>query len=202
MRRHFLLLPAVLLLSSCGGGSQPKAEKAPKAPPEAISARSAFQQVFISARTWAQDLQILRVRNLPMEPGKAEPGKAFIWEVTLVSPSKGKLRPYTYSAIEQGNIHEGVFGGPEEVWTGKQGQNTAFLVQAFKVDSTSAFETAAEKSKEYMQKNPDMPITFLLEKTPRYPDPAWRVIWGTSAATSGHSIYVDATTGAFLERMR
>jgi hypothetical protein len=65
-----------------------------------------------------------------------------------------------------------------------------------------AWAVAEENSKEYIAKNADKPINFVLEKTPRHPNPAWRVIWGTSAAASNYSIYVDATTGAFLERMR
>ena len=47
-----------------------------------------------------------------------------------------------------------------------------------------------------------MPVTFLLEFTKRFPNPAWRVIWGESVGTSDFSIFVDATTGEYLETMR
>ena len=46
-----------------------------------------------------------------------------------------------------------------------------------------------------------MNIAFVLEKTSKFPDPAWRVVWGESVGTSNFSIYVDSSTGAFLEKM-
>jgi hypothetical protein len=49
-----------------------------------------------------------------------------------------------------------------------------------------------------MKKYPDKPISYQLEWTGRYPDPAWRVIWGESVGTSDYSVYVDALTGKYL----
>jgi hypothetical protein len=40
-----------------------------------------------------------------------------------------------------------------------------------------------------------------MEQTKRFPDVTWRVIWGESVGTSDYSVYVDATTGQYLERM-
>jgi hypothetical protein len=58
------------------------------------------------------------------------------------------------------------------------------------------------KGAEYDKKNPGKTITFVLEKTSRFTDPAWRVIWGESVGTSNFSIFVDASTGKYLETMR
>jgi hypothetical protein len=194
---------AMVLLASCSSTTEPAAKKKEeKKAGDPVAARFAFHQAFISARTWAQDLQVLRVRNLPLENVKADPGKAAVWEITFVSPSKSKARRYTYSVIETPSIHEGVFGGVEEDFRGSDGQATAFLSAAFKTDSTEAWEKAAAQSKDYIAKNPDVPITFLLEKTQRHPDPTWRVIWGTSVSTSGYSIFVDASTGEYVEKAR
>jgi len=44
-----------------------------------------------------------------------------------------------------------------------------------------------------------MTISMLLEKNKQYPNPAWRIIWGESAGTSGLSVFIDASTGEFLE---
>ena len=201
MKMIRLAFPAVLLfLVSCS--SEAPKKKAEKKAGDPVAARLAFHQTFLTARTWAQDLQVLRVRSIPMEGIKTEPGKAAVWEVTFVSAAKAKARRYTYSVVETPSIHEGVYGGLDEDWRGRDGQATAFLPAAFKVDSTDAWEKAAAQSKEYMAKNPDVPVTFLLEKTERHPDPTWRVIWGTSVSTSGHSIFVDATTGEFVEKAR
>lgn len=196
-----LCVSAAMVLVSCTSEA-PKKAKEPAKAPEPVGALYAFHQCYLSARTWAQDLEILRVANVPLESVKASAGKSGAWEVTFVSASKARAKTYTYSVVEEGNIHQGVFGGLEENWAGRRGQNTSFVTAAFKVDSTKAWAVASEKSKDYMERNPDKPITFVLEKTPRHPNPAWRVIWGTSAATSNYSVYVDATTGEFLERMR
>jgi hypothetical protein len=197
-----VLFSAALLLVSCSSAPPKKAEKAAEKPAEPVGGRYAFYQTFITARTWATDLEIFRVRNIPVENTPAQPGKASVWEVTFVSPSKQKMRVYTYSTIEQDNIHKGVSPGLEDAYTGPRAQSAPFNTAALKIDTPEAWTTAAEKSKEYIQKNPDKIITYWLERTPRHPNPTWRVIWGTSAATSDYSIYVDATTGAFIERMR
>ena len=196
----FVLTAALLVSCSSGSSTAKKEEKAAPQPP--VTARYAYHQAYLSARTWAQDLEILRVRSMAIEGMKAEPGQAPVWEITFVSPSKMKQRAYSYSVVETPSIHQGAFGGLESEWRGRDGQATSFNQAAFKVDSPDAWKTASEKSKEYMAKFPDKPITFLMEKTPRHPDPTWRVIWGTSASTSDYSIYVDAVTGEYLERMR
>ncbi|MDZ4800579.1 MAG: hypothetical protein SGI92_20675 [Bryobacteraceae bacterium] len=197
---HFAVIAGMLLLVSCSSEA-PKKKEAKKAG-DPVAARYAFHQTLLTARTWAQDLQVLRVRSVPVEIVKADPGKAAIWEVTFVSAAKSKARRYTYSVVETPSIHEGVYGGLDEDWSGRDGQATGFLPAAFRIDSTEAWEKAAAQSKDYMAKNPDMPVTFLLEKTPRHPDPTWRVIWGTSVSTSGYSIFVDASTGEFVEKAR
>ena len=59
-----------------------------------------------------------------------------------------------------------------------------------------------QKARIIMQKHPDIPVTFLLEQNSRYPFLSWRVIWGTSVASSGYSVYVNASTGQFVEKIR
>ena len=201
LRKAALFAACAAMLVSCSSEAPKKAAE-PKKPAEPVGGRYAFHQVYVTARTWATDLELLRVRNLPIEDAPTAPGKSAVWEVTFVSPSKGRAKAYTYSVIERENIHQGVFGGAEESYSGPRGQVTSFPIAALKTDTDAAWEVAADKSKEYMEKNPNKPITYLLEKTPRHPNPAWRVIWGTSVASADYSVYVDASTGAFLERMR
>lgn len=197
-----LTMMATALLSCSSAPPKQEAAKEPAKPAEPVGGRYAFHQTYITARTWATDLQILRVRNIHIGNAPTAPGKSAVWEITFVSPSKQRARAYTYSVIEQEPIHEGVFAGLEQSFSGSQGQATPFPIAALKVDTPAAWETAVEHSKEYMAKTTEKTITYLLEKTPRHPDPSWRVIWGTSPATSNYSIYVDASTGAYLERMR
>jgi len=185
-----------------GCSDPPKKAKEPTAPPEPVGAQFAFHQVFLTARTWAPDLLVMRVRDVPMTSVKGEGGKRAAWEVSVVSPSKAKLRTFIYSVVEEGNIHQGVFPAGEESYTGPQGQASAWPVQAFRTDSIAAYNTALEHSADFVKKNPDIPVTFLLEQNKRHPVLTWRVIWGTSVATSGYSVYINASTGEFIEKMR
>jgi len=205
-QKVILCVPLGLLLAACSSEA-PKAtvEKAeePAKPPEAVSAQWAFHQMYLAARNWAADAQPLRLVNVALAEFKSEKGKAGAWQATFVSDSLGRARSYTYSVVEgPGNLHKGVFAGPQESWSGRSGQAKPFPVAAFKVDATAALETAMKKGAEYAKKHADMPINFLLETTPRFADPVWRVIWGESVGTSGFSILVDATTGEYKQTLR
>ncbi|HYZ82767.1 MAG TPA: hypothetical protein VE621_00110 [Bryobacteraceae bacterium] len=192
-----------VLLTSCTSSEPPKKAETPKAPPEPVTGRTAFFRMYSPARIWSPDIQVLRLNSLNLEQLRGEKGKYPAWEATFVSPSKRQARSFTYSVIEAGgNLHEGVFASREEPFSGSSGQATPWAVQAFKIDSDKAYEVALGKSADYVAKNPNKPMFFLLELTPRHPNVAWRVVWGESVGTSDYSIYVDATTGEFLERTK
>lgn len=199
MRRSTLLcLPIALALISCESPAPVAKKKEPEKPPEAVTALHAFQNMFGAARAWAPDVQILQMASIPIKEVKAEKGKYGAWQAVFVSPSRSRSRTYTYSVVEAGgNLHKGVFGTPDEAYT-PRGQAKPFVAQALKRDSDEVFETAAKKSAEQMKKNPDMQIMFLLEQTPRFPNLAWRVIWGESVSASSYSVFVDAATGDYL----
>ena len=198
------LLPALLavvLLTSCS--EAPKSattKKEPEKPLEPLTGRQAFQNMYPAARGWAPDALPLQLKSLQLAEVKADPGKAGAWQCVFVSPGRGRSRIYTWSAIEsEGNLHKGVFAGQEDSYSeGRQAK--PFLIPAIKVDSDEAYETAAKKSAEYMKKNPGKPVNILLELTPRHPNLAWRIIWGETVGTSDYSVFVDASTGQFLER--
>jgi hypothetical protein len=205
MIRLRVLLPiaALALLSSCSDTSSKVTKSAePAKPAEPVGGRYAMYQMFTAARSWSPDVQILRIRNVPVTGVVAEPGKAGAWETVFVSPSHSRAKTYTYSVIEaEGNLHKGVFAGPEESYAGPRGQSQPFLMQAIKIDSDDALKAAMTKAQEYVKKNPDKPINYLAELNPRFPAPTWRVIWGESVGTSNFSIFVDAETGKYLQTM-
>lgn len=205
MLRLYRLLPLMpLLLAGCASSpTKPAAEKAKEhpAPPAPVSSQFAFRQMYLAARNWADDCLPLRLANITLPEYRTVKGKADGWEATFVSPRSKLAKRYTYSVIEgPGNLHQGVFEGPAESWTGRHGE--PFLILAFKVDAATALETALKRGADYASKHATMPINFLLERTPRYPYPQWRVIWGQSVATSGYSILIDATTGLYTQTLR
>jgi hypothetical protein len=208
MHRHttvFAPIVLILLLSACSEAPREAAEKSkePEKPAEPVTGRYAFQQMFVSARAWAPDVQVLQVASIPLQEVKSPPGKAGAWQAIFVSESRRKQRMYTYSVVETvGNLHKGVFAGLEDTYSGPRGLARPFQAAAVRTDSDEAYKTALKHATEYAKKNPSMPISFLLEQTPRFPDAAWRVIWGESVSASNFSIYVDASTGEYLQTMR
>jgi hypothetical protein len=193
---------SLLFLPGCSEEPQ-KAEKKETAPPAPVKGRFALYQMFNAARGWAPDIQVLRLNSIDLPEVKRERGKAAAWQAYFVSAQLGRARSYTYSVIESsGNLHQGVFAGLEESGSGPRGAAQPFLIAALKTDSDEVYQTALKKAAEYEKKYPDKPISFLLEKTGRFPDPAWRVIWGESVGTSNFSVFVDASTGQYLQTMR
>jgi hypothetical protein len=194
------IIAALVVLAGCT--EEPKVKKEEK-PPEPVSAIKAFYAIFANARTWATDAQVLDIKSVDVDEKHAcKEGKCWAWSVNLVSPSKGKLKNFTYSVIEaEGNLHQGVFANLEENFRGSRGQERPFLMQALKKDSTDAYKVAAAKSVDYMKKHPDVPITYEISYTPKHAQPAYRVIWGESVTTSAYSILVDAATGEYAETL-
>jgi hypothetical protein len=193
-----------LLLTGCSSETPaPQAKKAEEKPAESVTGRQALQQMYIAGRGWAPDIQPLKMNSILLPEVKAEPGKAAAWQVMFVSPSQRKGRIYTYSVVESsGNLHKGVFAGLDQSWSGPSGNSKPFLMAAVKVDSSDAYQTALKKAADYEKKNPGKPITFVLEANSKFPDTTWRVVWGESVGTSNFSIFVDASTGQYLETMR
>jgi hypothetical protein len=150
-------------------------------------------------------LTSLHISEAPDAPPAS--GAAPAWQATFTSQTRSQARSYTYSIVEApGNLHKGTFAGPEEGWSGPRGVSSPFLIAAVKVDTDAAYKTAMQtpqsKAVDYDKKNPGKPITFILEKTSKHPDPAWRIVWGESVGTSNFSVLIDASTGQYLETMR
>jgi hypothetical protein len=204
-RTAIILLTILSLFLAACSGTPPAAEKKaePVEPPKPVTGQSAFYKMYGVARGWAPDVQGLQLRSLPLQEVKSEAGKAGAWEATFVTLSRGRSRVYTYSVVEAGgNLHKGVFAGPEETYSGPGGQNQPFPANAVKIDSDKAYEIALKQGADYAKKNPNMPVSFLLEWPRRYQYPAWRVVWGESVSASGFSVFVDSVEGKYLQTMR
>ncbi|HUQ94080.1 MAG TPA: hypothetical protein VM120_20535 [Bryobacteraceae bacterium] len=203
-RRIWLAAPVLLGTLACTETPKQAAKKKePEKPPEPVTGRYAFHQMFAAARAWSADIQPLQLASIPLTDVKPDGGKHGAWQCMFASPGKGKMKTFTYSVIEAGgNLHKGVFSSLEESFTGSRGQARPFLVAALRIDTDDAYATAMKKSAEYVKKNPNMPVSFLAEYTPRFPNLTWRVFWGESVSQSPYSVFVDATTGEFLTAVR
>ena len=191
-----------IVLTSCSEQPSAPPEKKAEVKPEPVSGQSALFKMYQVARSWGSDCQVLKLTSLHIADVADQPGKSGVWEGTFVSPSHSEARTYQWSAMDsvESNLHKGVFQTGSQPYSGR-GTSVPFLIGAVKVDTDAALETAKTKAVDYEKKNPGKPITYVLEATPRYANPAWRVIWGESAGTSNFSIFVDATTGTYLATM-
>lgn len=204
MRKPLFLLIGALLWILTGCSDQTAAKKVPEKPPEPVSGLSAVYKMYQVARTWAPDTQVLTMMNMHVAGVPEGNGKAGAWGATFASASLAKSRTYTFSIVEQlPDLRKGVFAGPESGFSGSKGEAKPFPIIAVKIDTDAAYKTAAANAKaaEYERKNPGKTITYLLEKIDRFPDAVWRVVWGESVGSSNFSVFVDASTGDFLEIM-
>jgi hypothetical protein len=196
---------ALLLLTGCSESTTTVAKKEAEKPLEPVTGQSALFKMFQAARSWGgREPEVLKLDSLLLSEVPDVPrGKAAAWRASFVSRERSQSRSWTYSIIEgEGNLHKGLFAGLEEGWSGPRGVTTPFRMAAVRIDTDAAYKTALAEAGDYDKKNPGKPITFLLEKVNKHANPVWRVIWGESVGTSNFSIYVDASTGEFKEKLR
>ena len=201
MRKFVIVLGfgCLAMLAGCSDQSVTEAKKA-ETPTQPVSGQSALFRMYQVARAWAPDASVLQLSSIHLTDVPTVRGKAGAWQATFVSAEKNLSRSYTYSVIEgEGNLHQGVFPGPQEAWSGPA--NKTFLISTVKIDSDAAFQTAREQAVEYDKKNPKQTISFDLEMHESFPNPSWRVIWGESAGTASISVLIDAFTGKYLETL-
>jgi hypothetical protein len=205
MKKTFLASACALLWILTGCSDQSAAtKKEPEKPPEPVSGLTAVYKMYQVARTWSSDAQVLSMTNAHVSGIPETTGKAGAWEGTFTSANLARSRTFTFSIVEQlPDLHKGVFAGPEAGFTGSKGEMKPFLIAAVKIDTDAAYKTALAnpKAADYEKKNSGKPMTYLLEKIDRFPDVVWRVIWGDSVGHSSFSVFVDASTGDFLEIM-
>ena len=164
-------------------------------PPEPVSGKTAFYEMYKPARTWASDLLPLSLANSEVPGMKNEGGKAAMWTAVFVSPSRHEARTLSYSVVDQGTtIHKGVTVGGAEPWSGPTSKSAPFQTTEFVVDSDVAYEKASQKAGSWLKTHPGRNLTLYLGKASRFPAPVWYLLWGNNK--SGYSVYVNATTGA------
>ena len=190
-RRELLAITPGLLLLNCND-----APKTAEKPPEPVTGLHAAYQMFTFARTWAQDLQVVRLTSLQIPEVKRQPGKAAAWQIVFASESLGKVRTYTSSVYDESvTIRKGVFA---EAIGDLSSDNHPFPLPAAETDTDKAWEVSLSHTQKYAAEHIDMPITYILEGDRLVGGPVWRIVWGTSLASSPFSVQVDARTGTYI----
>ena len=195
-RRDLLALAPALLLPGCSSTPELKPEAKPAEP---ITGLHALYQMYQYSRTWATDLQAVRCSSIDITQVKPQPGKVAAWQAVFASPSLGQQRAYTLSVFDASvSLRLGIFA---DAPTSLASDVHYFLLAAARTDSDQAWDTALKHAGDYNVKNPNMPISYILEMGRNINDPVWRVIWGGSVTSSVFSILVDASTGKYFETL-
>src|ERR1022692_3730926 len=127
--------PLILMLAACGPTPTTTVKETPK-PIEPVTGQSALYKMYQVARSaWSADAQVLTCTSVHLPEVPQAPGKAGAWQAAFTSERLGRKRPYSYSVVESTDVHKDVFAGQEESWSGKQGVESSFTIQAVSVDT-------------------------------------------------------------------
>jgi hypothetical protein len=196
MKRLALILVSLVVVSGCTSGSNQPEQAKPK-PPEVLTGRSAFQQLYISARGWAPDSKPYQLLSQPTAESKGRDGKATVWRGAFASASQKSSRPYVWSGVESQDTARGVSPGTQDSFMPGNAFDVAFL----KVDSDQAFEVAQKHGGDkILQENPETPVSYLLDWNRGENNLVWHVIYGNGRNDAKLVADMNASTGEFIRK--
>ena len=194
-----LLSLTLLCLAIVTGCSSESSRPAPKAqPPDLLSGRAAFQQLYVAARGWAADARPYQLQSQSIGDNKGKDGKAAIWRAAFASATRG-AKPYTWSGVDSpdGSSPRGIFPGTADSFAPSGAFDVAFL----KIDSDKAFEVAQKHGGDKVLADaPDTPVSYLLDWNPGGNNLVWHVIYGSSRNDAKLVVDLDASTGEFIRK--
>lgn len=196
MKKLAFALLALVVISGCTSES-PQTPPKPQ-PPEFLTGRSAFQQLFVAARGWAPDIRPYQLESGVFGDAIGHDGKAAIWRASFASASMHASKPYSWSGVDSPDApSRGISPGTQDAYT----PGNAFDSQFLKVDSDKALEVAQKHGGEkVLQHDPKLPVTYLLDWNSSGNALVWHVIYGTSRNDAKLVIDVDASTGEFIRK--
>ena len=195
------LLIILALLAACDSNTAkpPQAQSEPK-PPELLTARAAFQKVFIAARNYAADVKPFRIESTPSSDGNGQDGKSAIWRASFASATQHGVKPFFWSGSNAPDApSRGVSPGNEDVYNPGNASTQIFDVAFLKVDSDQAFAEAQKHGGDkVLEKDPATPVIYVCDWNHNTNQLIWHVIYGVSRETAKLTVSVDATTGEFI----
>lgn len=197
MKRLALILLSLAIASGCT--SQPSQPATKAEPADALTGRSAFQKLYVSARGWAGDVRPYQLQSGVVGDNKGHDGKAVLWSASFVSASLHTSKPYTWSGIEAPDAPaRGITPGTQDT---SFVPTNSFDMQFLKIDSDKAFEVAQKHGGEQiLQKKTDAPVLYRLDWNASGNKLIWHVMYGGTGADAALTADVDATTGEFLRK--
>ncbi|HVR24424.1 MAG TPA: hypothetical protein VMU26_14010, partial [Candidatus Polarisedimenticolia bacterium] len=111
-----LAILALLMACDSNAPKTPEAKPEPKGP-ELLTARAAFQKLFMAARNYAADVKPFRIESTPTTDGNGHEGKSAIWQTSFASPTHHGVKPFIWSVSTVTDApSRGVSPGNEDVY--------------------------------------------------------------------------------------
>jgi hypothetical protein len=201
-------LPAVFvlmllaLLTACSSDSDKPAEPAkPEVKgPELLTARSAFQKLYVAARGWSQDAKPYRLESTATSDGNGHDGKWAVWRCSFASATQRSAKAYTWSgSAADGAPPRGVNPGHEDSYSPSNSSTQVFDMAFLKIDSDQAFAMAQKHGGDkVLEKAPDTPVIYVCDWNHNTNELTWHVIYGAQREGAKLTVAVNASTGEFI----
>lgn len=189
------------LLAACDSNTSKPAETKPENKgPELLTARAAFQKVFIAARNYAADVRPFRIESTPTSDANGQDGKSAIWRASFASAAQHGVKPFIWSGSNAPDApSRGVSPGNEDSYNPGNASTQVFDVAFLKVDSDQAY-TEAQKhgGDKVLEKDPATPVLYVCDWNHNTNELVWHVIYGGSRENAKLTVAVNASTGAFI----
>ena len=202
MKKLLMAMLGLTILTGCT--SEPakpvQTEKPKPKTTEAVTGRTAFQKLYISARGWARDAQPYRLESQITADWKGKDGKSAVWRAYFASPSQRGVKPFIWSGSQAPDAPSaGITPGNEDTYNPTNSSTRVFDSAFLKLDSDKALEVAQKHGGDkILQKNPDNPIVYVLNWDGVTNELIWRVIYGDSPEDAKLRVAVNASNGEFL----
>ncbi len=207
MHKPLICCIALALLVSCSpekkaASESPSQSQAKPAVQEAQyeSGRTAFQKMYVAARSWAPDARPFRLQSQFTADAPIADGKAGLWRASFASPSRRLMKLFSWSGLVGPNAPEpGISFSAEDTWSATNTSTQPFDIGFLKVDSDKAYEVAQKNGGDTLtKKDPKQPVIFLLDWDGSKNQLVWHVLYGDNARQYKLNIAVDASNGSFL----
>ena len=189
------------LLTACSDSGKPAEPAKPEVKgPELITARSAFQKLYVAARGWNQDTKPFRIESTATSDGNGQDGKWAVWRCGFASAAQRLQKSYTWSgSAAPGAADRGVNPGIEDSYTASNASTQVFDMAFLKIDSDQAFATAQKHGGDkILEKDPATPVIYICDFNHNTNQLVWHVIYGAQREGAKLAVAVNATSGEFI----
>jgi hypothetical protein len=190
------------LLTGCSSESNKPEEpaKPENKGPELLTARSAFQKLYVAARGWNQDARPYRISSVATSDGNGHDGKWAVWVGNFASPSQRSAKTFTWSgSAAEGAPARGINPSSEDSYSSTNASTQVWDMAFLKIDSDQALATAQKHGGDkVLEKAPDTPMTYVCDWNHNTNELVWHVIFGPNRENSKLNVAVNASTGEFI----